>query len=66
MCLSTVYIGMDGERQEVMKDVAQMVFTKGGYRLVGLLGDEKFVAGNIRSVDFIDEHIVILGQGGPL
>lgn len=63
MCLSTVYIEADGRREKIMQDVAQMVHTNGGYRLIGLLGDQQFVAGKIKAVDFMDEHMVILEQG---
>jgi len=60
MCLSTVYIN-SGERQKVvMQDVAQMKANSDGFLLIGLLGEEKFVKGQIKSVDFVDKHSVVL------
>jgi predicted RNA-binding protein len=60
MCLSTVYIQSKDRRIKVMQDVAQMEYDQDGYLLIGLLGDQKFVKGTIKSVDFVDEHTVVL------
>ena len=60
MCLSTVYIQSGDRRIKVMQDVAQMEYNQGGYLLIGLLGDQKFVKGRINSVDFVDDHTVVL------
>jgi len=67
MCLSTVYIQSKDRRIKVMQDVAQMEYDQEGYLLIGLLGDQKFVKGRIKSVDFVDDHTVFLekeGKGG--
>jgi predicted RNA-binding protein len=65
MCLSTVYVD-SGNRQEVaMEDVAQMEAKNEGFLLTGLLGEEKFVQGRIKSVDFVDAHSVVLGKTYP-
>ena len=60
MCLSTVYIQSGDRRIKVMQDVAQMESNQEGYLLIGLLGDQKFVKGRIKSVDFVDDHTVVL------
>lgn len=60
MCLSTVYVQVKGQRQKVMQDVAKMEFCNKGYLLIGLLGDQKTVDGQITKIDFIDDHSVIL------
>jgi predicted RNA-binding protein len=60
MCLSTVYIQSKDRRIKVMQDVAQMESSQEGYLLIGLLGDQKFVKGAIKSVDFVDDHTVVL------
>ena len=60
MCLSTVYIQLEDRRIKVMQDVAQMESNQEGYLLIGLLGDQKFVKGRIKSVDFVDDHTVVL------
>jgi predicted RNA-binding protein len=60
MCLSTVYIQSKDRRIKVMQDVAQMEYNQEGYLLIGLLGDQKFVEGTIKSIDFVDDHTVVL------
>ena len=60
MCLSTVYIQANGQRQKVMQDVAKMESSEEGYLLIGLLGDQKLVNGRITKIDFVDNHLVIL------
>ena len=62
MCLSNVfYIDLDGEQQEIMRDVAQMEAHNNGFLLTGLLGEQKFVQGDVRTIDFVDKHSVVLG-----
>jgi predicted RNA-binding protein len=60
MCLTTVYIDSDGRQQEVMKDVAAMGAEKDGFAIIDLFGARKFVHGKIRSLEFVDEHTVLL------
>ena len=64
MCLSTVYVQTEGQRHEVMQDVAKIVTCDGGYLLIGLLGNQKKVDGRIHKIDFVDEHSVILEAEG--
>lgn len=64
MCLSTVYIQTEGQRQKIMQDVAQIKSYKQGYLLIGLLGDQKLVKGRIISIDFVDDHTVVLEKDG--
>jgi len=62
MCLSNVFcIDSNGQQQEVMRDVAQMQAHNDGFLLVGLLGEQKFVQGEVRTIDFVDKHSVVLG-----
>lgn len=60
MCLSTVYIDSGGQQEEVMRDVAYMEAKHEGFLLIGLLGEQKLIKGSVRSVDFVDEHTVVL------
>lgn len=60
MCLSTVYLNMEGRRQEVMQDVACIKAQKDGFLIIDLLGTRTFVRGRIAYLDFIDEHTVLL------
>ena len=64
MCLSTVYVHSGNQQSEVMRDVAYMEAKNEGFVLTGLLGDKKFVQGRLRSVDFVDEHSVVLEDSG--
>ena len=66
MCLSTVYIQSEDQRIKVMQDVAQMEYKKEGYLLIGMLGEQKYVKGKIRTVDFIDDHTVVLEKEGKI
>jgi len=62
MCLSKVfYVDLNGQQQEVMRDVAQMEAQDNGFLLMGLLGEQKFVQGEVRTIDFVDKHSVVLG-----
>jgi predicted RNA-binding protein len=62
MCLSNVfYIDSNGQQQDVMRDVAQMKAHDNGFLLTGLLGEQKFVQGEVRTIDFVDKHSVVLG-----
>jgi len=61
MCLSNIfYIDSDGQQQEVMQDVARMEAHNNGFMLTGLLGEQKFVQGEVKSVDFVNKHSVVL------
>ena len=66
MCLSTVYLQSQDRRIKIMQDVAQMEYTQEGYLLIGLLGDQKLVKGKIKSVDFVDDHTVVLEKEGKI
>lgn len=60
MCLSAVYIDSGTGREEVMRDVAEMEAERKGFSLVNLIGEKTFVKGRIRSIDFVDEHMVVM------
>jgi predicted RNA-binding protein len=62
MCLSKVfYVDLNGQQQEVMRDVARMEAHNNGFLLTGLLGEQKFVQGDVRTIDFVDKHSAVLG-----
>jgi len=62
MCLSNLFIDSDGQQEEVMRDVAQMQAHNNGFMFIGLLGEQKFVEGKVKSIDFVDKHSVVLRQ----
>jgi predicted RNA-binding protein len=62
MCLSNIfYVDSNGHQEEVMRDVAQMEAHNNGFLLIGLLGEQKFIQGNVKTIDFVDKHSVVLG-----
>lgn len=66
MCLSKVYINSNGESKEVMREVAYMEAKDDGFLFFNLFGENIFIKGTLRSVDFIDENSVILDEVGDL
>ena len=44
-----------------MQDVAGMEAQKDGFLLTGLLGEQKFVRGEVKTIDFVYRHSVVLG-----
>jgi predicted RNA-binding protein len=43
-----------------MQDVIRIEAENRGYRLVSLLGKEKFIEGQLKIVDFLEEHSVLI------
>ena len=61
MCLSNIfYIDSNGQQQEIMQDVARMEAHNSGFLLIGLLGEQKFVQGEVKTIDFVASHSVVL------
>jgi len=62
MCLSNVfYVDSNNRQQEVMREVTHMEAYNDGFLLTGLLGEQKFVQGEVRTIDFLNKHSVVLG-----
>jgi len=64
MCIATIYFDDGKQREEVMRDVVQLEAEKDGFLLVGLLGENKFIKGRLKSIDFLREHSVIIQKEG--
>lgn len=62
MCLSTIYIDADGKREKIMQEVARMEAEGEGFSLIDLFGEKTFIQAKIKSIDFVDEHSVVLGK----
>jgi predicted RNA-binding protein len=60
MCLAVVYVDRGDGKKEAMQDVIRMEAENSGYRLVSLLGEEKYVEGRLKVVDFFKEHFVLI------
>ena len=59
MCLATVYVEDDGQREEVMQDVAWIKPANGGLQLTTLLGESKLFQAQIESIDLMNSLIVL-------
>jgi len=59
MCLSTVYKDSGRGQEEIMREVAQMEAKGDGFVLINLFGEQEFVRGRIKSIDFVEEHSVV-------
>jgi predicted RNA-binding protein len=59
MCLATVYIEDDGQREKVMQDVAWIEPANGGLQLITFLGESKLFQARIESIDLMNSLIVL-------
>ena len=59
MCLSTVYIDSNGQLKKVMQDVARMEARDDGFLLVDLFGEEVFIQGELKSMDFAEGRSIL-------
>ena len=59
MCLATVYVEDDGQREEVMQDVAWIKPESGGLQLITFLGESRLFQAKIKSVDLMNGSIVL-------
>jgi len=59
MCLATVFIEDDGQRERVMQDVAWIKPADGGIQLTTLLGESKLFRAQIESIDLMNSLIVL-------
>lgn len=61
MCLSTVYEEKGNERSKVCEYVSGIHTENGEIRLTDIMGREIVVHGNLKSLDFIKNEIIIEG-----
>jgi len=59
MCLATVYVEDDGQREEVMQDVAWIRPQSGGLQLITFLGESRLFQAQIKSIDLVHGSIVL-------
>ncbi len=62
MCLSTVYMDSD-ENKQIVKDVARMEASEDGFLFTNLFGEETFVIGRVVSVDFVEGNAIVMNGG---
>ena len=59
MCLATVYLENEGQREEVMRDVGWIVPRSGGTELIRFLGESRLLQGKIKSIDLVNSSVVL-------
>jgi predicted RNA-binding protein len=55
MCQATVFLG----EREVAQEISALEPAEGGVRLESLFGGTRFVAGRIRSIDFLKHRVLL-------
>ena len=61
MCLATVYVDKNGQREEVMHDVAWIKPEGRGLRLISFIGESRLVQAEIKDIDLVKSSIVLEG-----
>ena len=59
MCLATVYVESDAQKEEVMHDVTWIKSESCGLRLITLMGESKLFHAKIKSIDLLNSSIVL-------
>lgn len=59
MCLATVYIEDDGQREQVMQDVAWIEPANGGFELITLLGERQSFQAQIKHIDLMKGLVIL-------
>jgi len=59
VCLATVYIGKNGEKEEVMQDVAWIKPESTGLHLITFMGESKLFKAEIKDIDLVNSSIVL-------
>ncbi|TET42129.1 MAG: CooT family nickel-binding protein [Dehalococcoidia bacterium] len=57
---TTIYLDDGRQREGVIWDVVQIEAERDGFVLVTLFGEQKFIKGKLRTIDFLKEHSVII------
>jgi predicted RNA-binding protein len=60
VCLATVYLEDDGQREEAMRDVAWIVPESGGLELISFFGESGLFWAQIRSIDLVNGSVVLV------
>jgi predicted RNA-binding protein len=60
MCIATVYLSAGDSKKEVMRDVVWVEAAKDGFRILNMFGEEKHLHRKLRSIDFWQEHSVVI------
>jgi predicted RNA-binding protein len=61
MCIATVYLTSgDDTKEEVMRDVIWVEAENDDFRILNMFGEEKHLQGKLKSIDFWQEHAVVI------
>ena len=63
MCLATVYLEDGGQREQVMQDVAWIVFEGDGLELIPFLGERRLFQAKVKSIDLVNSTIILERTG---
>jgi predicted RNA-binding protein len=66
VCLATVYVERNGEKEEVMRDVGWIKPEDGGLRLIDFMGQDRLVQAEIKDIDLMKSSIVLVGVSDDL
>jgi predicted RNA-binding protein len=59
MCLATVYVEHNGQKEEIMHDVAWIKPGNHGLQLITLMGESRLFQANIKSIDLMKGSIIL-------
>jgi predicted RNA-binding protein len=59
VCLATVYVEKNGEKEEVMQDVAWIKPESSGLHLITFMGESKLFRAQIKDIDLVKSSIVL-------
>jgi predicted RNA-binding protein len=62
MCLATAYIENNGQKEEVLRDVAWVEFEGDSVALMTLMGVKKLVKAKIKRIDLMNGFITFEGK----
>lgn len=60
MCIATVYLDTGSGLEEAMQDVVYIEAEDSRFRLINLIGEEKYLEGKLKRIDFWQEHSVVI------
>jgi len=59
MCLAKAYVGINGEKELLMGDVASLKAKDGKLLVTTLFGEQKEIEANIKEIDFMSSSIIL-------
>ncbi|TLM98606.1 CooT family nickel-binding protein [bacterium] len=63
MCESAAYFKKGNSEELILGEVARIEPVAGGFRLIGLLGDEMTISGKIEEINLLKHKIIFTNDG---